>query len=256
MARSMMAGNKLLAALPAEDLDLLMPHVQNISLELDTVLVHSGDELDTVYFPHSGAVAFMVDLPDGRTVASTMIGDEGAVGALTVLGPSSSPVSVTVRAPGTASQISSTKFRLACTRSFAIRHVVQVHLRTQLLQLQNVAACNAVHSVERRMARWLLQLHDRAAEDVLPFTQDALAQLLGVRRTTVTLTMNKLRAGGAIKYERRGLLAIDRARLQAKACECYQVMQSRIGRMYHEQLSVPERATVANSLRHGVTGFE
>jgi CRP-like cAMP-binding protein len=249
MARSAAVGNRLLAALPAKDLDLLAPHLQNISCELDTVLVHSGDELDTVYFPHTGAVAFMVDLPDGRAVASTLIGNEGAVGALTALGPSSSPVTVTVRAAGTASQILSTKFQAACTRSFAIRHVVQVHLRTQLLQLQNVAACNAVHSVEHRMARWLLQLHDRVADDVLPFTQDALAQLLGVRRTTVTLTMSKLRAVGAIKYERRGLVAIDRARLESMTCECYEVMQSRIGRMYDEQLSAaPQHLSVAPPL--------
>jgi CRP-like cAMP-binding protein len=248
MARSTTVGNRLLAALSAEDLDLLAPHVQNVSFELDAVLVHSGDELDKVYFPHSGAIAFLVDLPDGHTAATTLIGEEGAVGSLTALGPSNSAVTATARASGTASQISTTKFQLACTRSFALRHVVQVHLRTQLLQLQDVAACNAVHSVERRMARWLLQLHDRVASDMLPLTQEALAQLLGVRRTTVTLTMAKLRAAGAIKAERRGLLEIDRARLENMVCGCYEVMQRRIGRVYDEELhhnmTVPLRAGV------------
>jgi CRP-like cAMP-binding protein len=251
MARSNITGNRLLAALPAKDLDLLAPHLQNISFDLDTLLVHFGEELDTVYFPHSGAVALMVELPDGRTVASTLIGNEGAVGALTALGPMSSPVTVTVRVSGSASQISSTKFRLACTRSATIRHVMQVHLRTQLLQLQNVAACNALHSVERRMARWLLHLHDHVADDGLPFTQDALAQLLGVRRTTVTLTMNNLRARGAIKYERRGLVTIDRARLETMACECYKVMKSRIGRAYEGELSAAQHLTVPHALVSG-----
>jgi CRP-like cAMP-binding protein len=239
-----MVGNRLLAALPAADLNLLTPHLQNVSFELDTVLVHAGDQLNKVYFPHSGVIAFMVEVPEGQTVATTLMGSEGAIGSLTVLGPSISAVTATARIAGTASQILATKLQHACARSFAIRHVVQVHLRTQLLQLQDVAACNALHSVERRMARWLLQIHDRVADDVLPLTQEALAQLLGVRRTTVTLTMSKLRAAGAIKSERRGLIEIDRVRLEGMVCGCHAVMQRRIGRRYDEELSAPQRKPV------------
>ena len=128
------------------------------------------------------------------------------------------------------------------TRSAAIRHVVQVHARTLLLQLQHVAACNALHRVDGRMARWLLQLHDRVPHDVLPLMQDALAQLLGVRRTTVTLTMSKLRAAGAIRSDRRGLIEVDRTQLDAMSCECYALMQRRIDRIYCEELSTPQVA--------------
>lgn len=241
LTSSTIPGNRLLAALPAADLGLLAPHLQTVPLELDAVLVRSGDELDKVYFPHSGAIAFMVELPEGQTVATTLMGSEGAIGSLTMLGPSTSPVTAIARVAGTASQISAAKLQLASARSFAIRHVVQIHLRTQLLQLQDVAACNALHSVERRMARWLLQLHDRVADDVLPLTQEILAQLLGVRRTTVTLTMSKLRANRAIKSERRGFVEIDRARLESMVCGCYAVMQQRIGRAYDEELSSSER---------------
>ena len=230
-----------MAALPAADLGLLAPDLETISLELDQVLVRAGDQLDKVYFPHSGAIAFMVELPDGQTVATTLMGPESAIGALTVLGPSTSPVTAIVRAPGSVSSLSAAKLQLACSRSFAIRHVVQVHLRTQLLQLQDVAACNALHPVERRMVRWLLQLHDRVADDVLPLTHEILAQLLGVRRTTVTLTMHKLRTASAIRYERRGFVEIDRARLESMVCGCYAVMQDRIGHAYDEELSAPQR---------------
>lgn len=240
-ASSATSRNRLLAALPAEDLGLLTPDLETISLELDQVLVRAGDQLDKVYFPHGGAIAFMVDLPEGQTVATTLMGPEAAIGALTVLGPSNSPVTAIVRAPGTVSGISAAKLQFACSRSLAIRHVVQVHLRTQLLQLQDVAACNALHPVERRMARWLLQLHDRVADDVLPLTQEILAQLLGVRRTTVTLTMAKLRAAAAIKSERRGFVEIDRARLEGMVCGCYAVMQDRIGRCYDQELSASRR---------------
>lgn len=235
-------ANRLLAALPRADFDLLKPHLQNVAFGVDTVLLRSGDEIDQVYFPSSGAIAFMVDMPDGHTVATTLMGPEGAVGVLAVLGPSRSPVTATVRVAGTALQIPVPKLQSAFARSAAIRHVLHVHVRTQLLQLQHVAACNALHSVERRMGRWLLELHDRVAADVLPLTQEALAQLLGVRRTTVTLTMSRLRAAGAIRSERRGFIEIDRNRLENVACECYAVMQARLGRSYDEELSAVPRA--------------
>ncbi|WP_084305262.1 Crp/Fnr family transcriptional regulator [Bradyrhizobium sp. ARR65] len=235
-------GNRLLAALPPTDLGLLTPHFHKVLFEPDTVLVRSDDELDQVYFPHSGAIAFMIDMPDGLTVATTLVGREGALASLSVLGPSLSSVTATARLAGTASVISAAKFRVAYARSAAIRHVVQVHARALLLQLQHVAACNALHRVDGRMARWLLQLHDRVPDDLLPLTQEALAQLVGVRRTTVTLTMNNLRGAGAIASYRRGFVEIDRARLEAVACNCYALMQRRIDRMYCQELSAPRAA--------------
>ncbi len=235
-------GNKLLAALPPADFHLLSPHLQNIAFEVDAALVQSGDELNQVYFPDSGAIAFMAEMPNGQTVATTLMGPEGAVGSLTVLGPSHSPVTAIARVAGTASQISVAKLQSAYRRSAAIRHVVHVHIRTQILQLQQVAACNALHPVEQRMARWLLELHDHVADDVLPVTQEALAHLLGVRRTTVTLAMSKLRAAGALKSDRRGLVEIDRAQLEHITCDCYTLMRSRIGPAYDKELSKPPRS--------------
>lgn len=230
-------GNRLLAALPPADLGLLTPHFQKISFEPDAMLVRSGDELDQVYFPHSGAIAFMVDMPNGQTVATTLMGREGALASLSVLGPARSSVTAIARVAGTASRISAAKFRIVYARSAAIRHVVQVHARTLFLQLQHVTACNALHQVEGRMARWLLQLHDRVPDNELPLTQEALAQLLGVRRTTVTLMTSKLRAAGAIRSDRRGFVEVDRARLDGMACECYALMQRRIDRMSCQELS-------------------
>ena len=234
--------NRLLAALPPADLSLLTPHFQKVSFEPDAVLVRSGDELDPVYFPHGGAIAFMLDMPDGQTVATMLMGREGALASFSVLGPSLSSVTAIARVAGTASLISAAKFRAAYAQSAAIRNVVQVHARSLLLQLQHVAACNALHRVDGRMARWLLQLHDRVPGNLLPVTQEALAQLLGVRRTTVTLTMSKLRAAGAIPSDRRGFVEINRARLESVACDCYRLMQRRIDRMYCQELSAPQPA--------------
>ncbi|WP_409192818.1 Crp/Fnr family transcriptional regulator [Bradyrhizobium sp. RDM4] len=233
-------GNRLLAALPPADLGLLTPYFQKVSFEPDAVLVRSGDEMDPVYFPHSGAIAFMLDMPDGQTVATTLMGREGALASFSVLGPSLSSVTAIARIGGTASMISAAKLRDAYAQSAAIRNVVQLHARAVLLQLQHVAACNALHRVDGRMARWLLQLHDRVPNDLLPVTQEALAQLLGVRRTTVTLTMSKLRETGAVPSDRRGFVEIDRARLERIACDCYALMQRKLDRMYCQELSEPQ----------------
>ncbi|MEH2561685.1 Crp/Fnr family transcriptional regulator [Bradyrhizobium sp. AZCC 2289] len=222
--------NQLLAALPPADLGLLAPHLQQISLKQDAVLVRLGDRNEQVYFPHSGTISFMLDMPNGQTVATSVIGHEGAVGMLSVLGPSRSPTTAVVRVAGIASQISASRFHAAFGQSSAIKHAVQTHTRAVLMQLQHVAACNALHPVESRMARWSLHIHDRIEGNFIPLTQEALSELLGVRRTTVTLAVRKLRASGAFRSARRGLVEIDRPRLEESACECYKVMRCQ----YHQ----------------------
>ena len=221
-------GNRLLAALPAADFDLLVPHLRKISPERDAVLVRSGDRVEQICFPLSGTIAFIMDMPNGQTVATALVGNEGAVGIMSALGPSRSPITAVVRVAGTSLQISPARFQAALSRSGAIRDAVQIHTRALLAQFQHVAACNALHSVEARLARWLLHIHDRVDGDILPLTQDALAELLGVRRTTVTQVVCKLRTSRAIRSNRRGLIEIDRPRLEAAACECYQIMRRRI----------------------------
>jgi len=224
-------GNRLLAALPAADFDLLVPHLRKVAPERDAVLVRSGDRVEQIYFPLSGTVAFIMDMPNGQTVATAVIGNEGAVGILSALGYSRSPMTAVARVTGTSLEISSARFQAVLSRSSAIRHVVDIYTRALLAQFQHVAACNALHSVEARLARWLLHIHDRVDGNLLPLTQEALAELLGVRRTTVTHVVHKLRTAGAIRSNQRGLIEIDRPRLEAAACECYDLMRRRIDRI-------------------------
>ena len=225
-------GNRLLAALPPADLDLLAPERQTVALDQDAVLSRAGDEIEHVFFPDSGAISLMIDMANGETVATAAIGREGAVGILSVLGPSPSATTTVVRAAGTASRIPATRFHAAFNRSPAIRHAVQIHVRAMLIQFQLGAACNALHPVEARMARWLLHLRDRIDHDVLPLTQDALSQILGVQRTTVTVLMRNLRASGAIRSDRRGQIEIDRSRLAAAACECHGTMRLEVEEIF------------------------
>jgi CRP-like cAMP-binding protein len=217
-------GNRLLSALPTADFELLAPELETVPLDQDAVLSQAGDPIEHVFFPDSGAISLMIDMTNGQTVATAAIGREGAVGLLSVLGPSPSAITAIVRAAGTASRIPAARFHAAFNRSPAIRHVVLVHVRAILIQFQLGVACNALHPVEARMARWLLDLRDRIDHDMLPLTQEALSQILGVRRTTVTLLMRNLRASGAIRSDRRGQIEVDRSRLAAAACECHSTM--------------------------------
>jgi CRP-like cAMP-binding protein len=225
-------SNRLLAALPAPDLNLLEPELETIALEQDAVLSRAGDDIEYVVFPHIGAIALMIDMADGHTVATAAVGREGAVGVLSVLGPSPSTTTAIVRAAGTASRIPASRFYGAFSRSPAIRRMVQTHVKAMLVQFQLGLACNALHPVEARMARWLLHLRDCVDHDTLPLTQHSLSQMLGVRRTTVTLVMRNLRTRGAIRADRRGLIEIDRTRLAAAACECHNAMRLEVEEIF------------------------
>jgi CRP-like cAMP-binding protein len=224
--------NRLLSALPPADFDLLMHDLDVVPLHQDEALSRAGDPIEHVYFPHSGAISLMINMADGQTVATAAVGREGAVGILSVLGPSPSAITAIVRAAGTASRIPASRFHAAFNRSSAIRHAVQIHIRAMLIHFQLGAACNALHPVQARMARWLLHFRDRIDHDVLPLTQEALSQILGVRRTTVTLLMRNLRASGAIRSDRRGQIEIDRSRLAAAACECHSTMRLEVEEIF------------------------
>jgi CRP-like cAMP-binding protein len=212
-----------------------------VTLDRDSALSRAGNQTEHVLFSHSGAISLMIDMANGQTVATAAIGREGAVGTLSVLGPSPSAVTAVVRAAGTASRIPASRFHIAFSRSPAIRHAVQIHFRAMLIQFQVGAARNALHPVQARMARWLLHLRDCVDHDVLPLTQEALSQILGVRRTTVTLLMRKLRASGAIRSERRGEIEIDRRRLAAAACECRDAMRLEVDEIFSMKSSPMSR---------------
>jgi CRP-like cAMP-binding protein len=249
--------NRLLATLPPADLDLLMPDLGMVALRQDEAVSRAGEPIEQVYFPHNSAISLMVNMANGKSVATAVIGCEGAVNLLSVLGPSPSAITAVVHAPGMAARIRATRFHAAFTRSAAIRQMVQTYVRALMVQLQHTAACNALHPVEARLARWLLHFHDRVEDDVLPLTQEALAEILGVRRTTVTLLMRNLRACGAIKSERRGQIEIDRSRLAAATCECHDIVRQETEEIFsHNALNyriLPERVEAAGETGGGGT---
>lgn len=220
--------NRLLRSLPSADFALLAPHLSAVWLEQGRVLQEPGDVVETVYFPHTAVVSLLAVMQHGETVETATIGHTGVIGGLVGLGRWRAYARVLVHVPGTCSRISSVRFRAAFMQSNSLATIVLQSVQRIVVQIQQTAACNALHGVEQRLCRWLLQTQDLANTNVLPLTQDFLSQMLGVRRTTVTQAARKLQALGMIRRNQRGQIEIvDRKALEQAACECYEDLRAR-----------------------------
>ena len=216
--------NKLLASLPRGDFDRLLPHVSTISLQQGSVVIEAGDEVDQIYFPHFGMLSLLAVLRDGKAIETATVGREGVVGAMAGLGLYKSLVRVVVQMPMACSKIPATHFRTIAATSDPLRNLSIRYNEVLLSQARVTAACNALHSIEARFCRWLLQCADRAASDTVPLTQEFLAEMLGVRRTSVTEVASKVQSAGAISYSRGIIKILDRAALMRLSCECYDTL--------------------------------
>jgi CRP-like cAMP-binding protein len=216
--------NKLLASLPRGDFDRLLPHLSTLPLQQGSVLSEAGDEVDQIYFPHNGMLSLLAVLRDGKAIETATVGREGVVGAMAGLGLYKSLVRVVVQMPMACSKIAATHFRTIAATSDAVRNLSIRYNEVLLSQARITAACNALHSIESRFCRWLLQCADRAASDSVPLTQEFLAEMLGVRRTSVTEVASKVQSAGAITYSRGVIKITDRAALMRMSCECYETL--------------------------------
>ncbi len=216
--------NKLLASLPRDQFGLLGPHLITQSLEHGLTLIEVGDEFDYVYFPHYGMISLLAVMKDGKAIETATVGREGVVGAMAGLGLYKSLVRVVVQLPTGVTKISATQFRKAAAGSDAIRDLCIQYNEVLLSQARVTAACNAMHVIEARFCRWLLQSADRARSSTVNLTQEFLAEMLGVRRTSVTEVASKIQSFGAINYSRGVINILDRPALEKMSCECYQTL--------------------------------
>jgi CRP-like cAMP-binding protein len=216
--------NKLLAALPRDHFDRLAPFLSTVSLPQGLVLYEAGDEVDQVYFPHYGMLSLLAVLRDGKAIETATVGREGVVGAMAGLGLYKSLVRVVVQMPLAVSKVAATHFRTVAAGSDVIRNLCVRYNEVLLSQARVTAACNALHPIEARFCRWLLQSADRAASDTVPLTQEFLAEMLGVRRTSVTEVASKVQNAGVITYSRGVIKIQDRAALARMSCECYETL--------------------------------
>jgi CRP-like cAMP-binding protein len=219
------AGNQLLVNLPGDCHMLLEAHLQQVNLPQGALCYSPGDPIEQVYFPQTGMISLLLDIGDGEMVETASVGREGAVGLQAGLGGRLSFTRAIVQIAGRFSVIAASRLEQAASRSAALRETIVRYIETQWAKAQQNAACNATHDASSRLCRWLLQSADCVGEDQLALTQEFLAEMLGVRRTTVTLLAQQLQNQGILRYSRGRITILDRPRLEACACECYKTIK-------------------------------
>jgi len=219
--------NRLLAAIPASDFSLLQSDLRARAFKQGAVVQEEGASIDRVYFPQTAMISLLVITEEGAGIEAATIGFEGAVGVNGGLGKRRAFTRAVIQLPGAISHIPARTFERVVSQSNAVRDIITRYTEVLWVEAQQIAACNALHDAEARLARWLLQTQDRTSGPAssFPLTQEFLSQMLGIRRTTVTLVARALQRAGLIKYARGKIVILDRPGLEEAACQCYRVIQ-------------------------------
>jgi CRP-like cAMP-binding protein len=223
--------NRLLASLKSDDFSSLSRNLREVPISQGQFLEERGERVDAVYFPQSGMISLVVEMPEDRTVEVGTIGSEGGIGLTVGLGSRVSSVSALVQVSGTSFCISASRFRTAAAASPHLRELIIRYTELQMGQIQQTAACNALHDVASRLSRWLLQTSDKTNNDTIPFTREFLSKMLGVQRGTVTVAAAKFEADGLIRTRRGRIELLDKKGLKKQACSCYGFINRHIDRL-------------------------
>jgi CRP-like cAMP-binding protein len=217
-----LARNDLLAALGPDDLALLTPDLGETFLEKGSLLLEPGEPIKRVYFPQGGLISLLGGVPEGQMIDTAMIGREGAIGLMAGLGVRVALTSAVVQIPGSAAYISPARLAAAAAHSASLRAMIVRYSDALLAQVQQVAVCNAVHRLEPRLCRWLVDASDRVG-DMLELTQEHLAEILGVQRTTVTMICRRLQSDGVINVRRGRISVHNKTALETRSCSCARI---------------------------------
>jgi len=231
MTQSPHSTNLLLASLPPENMAALVPHLRVVQLPQETVLFEAGDTIKAIYFPHTGIVSIVVDLASGETIETAMIGRDSLVGGSAALDDDIALNRAVVQVAGVASVVDVGTFRGLAQQSHTFHATMARHRQFILAQAQQSAACNAAHTLEARLSRWLLRCRDLLGSDDIHLTQEFLGEMLGARRTSVTLVASALKQAGFIRYRRGHISVIDVEGLRDSACECYKTNKAQAKRL-------------------------
>lgn len=223
--------NRLLSGLSRELQIRLLPRMEKVSLTVRQILFEADEPISHVYFPLSGAMSLIVTLAGGETVEIATVGNEGMVGAPVFLGSDRGAMRAVCQVAGQALKMRSESFRQSLAEQPDLVDMVRRYAHGMLNQISQTTACNQVHSVQQRMCRWLLMTHDRVGADEFHLTQELLAQMLGVRRPSVTVAAGRLQKAGLIQYQRGRIRIADRARLEGASCGCYERVRQDIDRL-------------------------
>jgi len=223
--------NYLLRALPAEDLTALIPAMRELSLPAGQVLYAAGAPVEAVHFPSTAVLSVVTRMRDGRSVETATVGFESAVGLLPALGALPAPSSIFAQIGGAAISVPAEALRHRAIVSPPFMQLILRFSQSNASQADQSVACNALHNVAARLSRWLLMTDDRVGNDMVPLTQEYLAVMVGVQRTTVSAAAAELKASKLIRYVRGRIEIIDRPGLEHRACECYEVAHEAFSRL-------------------------
>ena len=223
--------NRLLAAIPPSAAGGLLQDAEIVSFALRDRLFDVGDTITHVHFPVSAVTSVVAVMGDGSAVETATVGSEGMVGLTAVLGAPTANSRAFAQIPGVALRVPAETLTRVANAHWEVERVLSRYVLARLAQVSQTVACNRLHDVERRCARWLLMTHDRVASDQFPMTQDFLAQMLGVRRATVSAVASALQRRGLIRYRRGRMHVLDRKGLEDASCECYAVVKAKQERL-------------------------
>jgi cAMP-binding proteins - catabolite gene activator and regulatory subunit of cAMP-dependent protein kinases len=223
--------NHLLAALPSDEYERLFLTQEGVSLSLGQVIYESGESLEYVYFPTSSVVSLLYTMEDGSTAEMGLVGNDGIVGVALFLGGDTTPNRAVVQIAGRALRMKSKALKSEFSRGGPFQQVLLRYTQALMTQISQTAACNRLHSVEKRLCRWLLLCHDRIKSDELQMTQEFISNMMGGRRESVTIAARRLQNAGFIHYSRGHIRILDRKGLEASACECYLIVKAEVDRL-------------------------
>jgi CRP-like cAMP-binding protein len=217
--------NKLLAALPRKDYLGLIRHLEETPIVFEDIIYRPSETVSDVYFPNSGIVSLLAGTNERASLEVGLVGKEGMVGLGVFLGVEASLNQAVVQGTGSAMKMKATSLRKHCKDGGSLARLLQRYAHSMLAQITQVAVCNQFHSVDKRLARWLLMTHDRMGDDEFQLTQEFLANMLGIRREGVSIAAGDLQKRKLIRYSRGRLKILDRPGLEASSCRCYQIIR-------------------------------
>jgi CRP-like cAMP-binding protein len=232
------AGNHLLAALAAEEMKRLREHMELVPLARRATLHEAGSRLQHVYFPTSGIVSLMHVMPDGSAVEVGVVGNEGFTGACGLLGGGADPLRAIVHTAGDAYRIKAAHIQAEFRRCARLHRVALRYACSLIAQLAQTAACNRRHSLDQQLCRWLLIALDRMPSNEVVTTQETIASMLGVRREGVTEAASNLQKAGLIRSSRGRIAVLSRAKMEARACECYRMLRGEAERLVRDAYGI------------------
>ncbi len=219
--------NRILRSLPRSEYELLMPHTELVRLRVGQVVHEPGDEMRYVYFPNYGVLSMLTVLDSGEAVEIATVGNEGMADLSVFLGLKIATSRLLNQVPGDVMRLKTSSFLQLVSQCPRLRAGLGFYMVAMFTLVSQSAACNRLHSLEERCARWILMTHDRVDADTFPLTQEFLSTMLGVRRPSVTVAAGILQKAGFISYSRGKMTVVDRAALEASACECYKIITER-----------------------------